>query len=231
VANQAEKEFKMNINANTYENGDTLPYFPFYYEWMHILEDIPDEEYGRLIKAIFRYAEGEDVTDDIPEKHIHTFKILASIIRRAEYNRKNNRKGARTPLGNKSKSPTKPKSESKIRNSSDTQRQLALDSGADVSTPQEFVPPTRDEVRSHFKSRGFRSDPDEFINFHTSVGWRRGNQAITDWRAASESWELCYKKKKPEGSSEKPRYGNFDAKAAFDRAVERTLREAMEGDE
>ena len=231
VANQTEKEFEMNINANTSENGDTLPYLPFYYEWMHILEDIPDEEYGRLLKSIFKYAEGEDVTDTVPQNHIHTFKILASIITRAENNRKNNRKGIKSPSRNKVQSPTKSASEFKSRQLSDTSDRISADFKENSSTTQEFVPPSRDEARNHFRSRGFISDPDEFVNFHTSVGWKRGNQAITDWRAASESWELCYKKKKQEASAQKPRYGSFDAKSEFDRAVERTLREAMEEDD
>ena len=227
------------MNTNTYNEGEfcnPLPYLPFYYEWLHILEDIPDEEYGKLLKSIFRYAEGEDVTESVPENHIHTFKILASVIRRAEHHRKTNRKGARTYQRKKYKAPTNSTIYDTFQPKVDTQCQNGSEFLPESPTSSTVIPPTRDEARAHFKQRGFLSDSDEFISFYNSVGWKRGNQPITDWRAASESWELCYKKKRPsEGESksapEKPRYGTFDIHEAFNRAVERTRSEAMADDD
>lgn len=52
-----------------------------------------------------------------------------------------------------------------------------------------FAPPTIDEVKEYCEERGNNVDPERFIDFYTSVGWKVGNKPMKDWRAAVRTWE------------------------------------------
>lgn len=46
---------------------------------------------------------------------------------------------------------------------------------------------------------GYCVDPDRFVDFYTSNGWRVGKNPMKDWKAAVRSWE---RKEKPNGKTE-----------------------------
>lgn len=52
-----------------------------------------------------------------------------------------------------------------------------------------FVPPSVDEVAAYCRERGNGIDPDQFVNFYESKGWKVGNSPMKDWRAAVRTWE------------------------------------------
>lgn len=52
-----------------------------------------------------------------------------------------------------------------------------------------FIPPTVGEVRDYCESRGNTVDPQAFVDFYESNGWRVGKNAMRDWRAAVRTWE------------------------------------------
>ena len=52
-----------------------------------------------------------------------------------------------------------------------------------------FTPPTIDEVSSYCKERNNSVDPERFIDFYSSKGWKVGNQPMKDWKAAVRTWE------------------------------------------
>jgi len=52
-----------------------------------------------------------------------------------------------------------------------------------------FAPPTLDEVQAYCEERGNNVDPDRFIDYYTSNGWRVGKNPMKDWKAAVRSWE------------------------------------------
>ena len=52
-----------------------------------------------------------------------------------------------------------------------------------------FTPPTIDEVSSYCKERNNSVDPERFIDFYASKGWKVGNQPMKDWKAAVRTWE------------------------------------------
>jgi len=68
----------------------------------------------------------------------------------------------------------------------------------DTSSPQgekgekkvvRFVKPSLDEVRAYCSERGNSVDPETFIDFYESKGWKVGNQSMKDWKAAVRTWE------------------------------------------
>lgn len=52
-----------------------------------------------------------------------------------------------------------------------------------------FQKPTVDEVRAYCTDRKNSVDPEAFIAFYESKGWRIGNQPMKDWKAAVITWE------------------------------------------
>lgn len=57
------------------------------------------------------------------------------------------------------------------------------------NTPKKFVKPSSDDVREFCLENNFLFlDPDEFVDFYESKGWRVGNAPMKDWKAAARRW-------------------------------------------
>ena len=52
-----------------------------------------------------------------------------------------------------------------------------------------FAPPSLEEVKAYCQERGNKVDPQQFVDFYTSKGWKVGNQPMKDWKAAVRTWE------------------------------------------
>lgn len=52
-----------------------------------------------------------------------------------------------------------------------------------------FVRPTLEEISAYCQERNNNIDPQAFFDFYESKGWRVGNQAMKDWKAAVRTWE------------------------------------------
>lgn len=66
-------------------------------------------------------------------------------------------------------------------------------------TRHRFSPPSVEDVRAYCTENGYCVDPDRFVDFYTSNGWRVGKNPMKDWKAAVRSWE---RKEKPNGKTE-----------------------------
>ena len=51
-----------------------------------------------------------------------------------------------------------------------------------------FQPPSVEEVAQHCKDRGYSFDPESFVAFYESKGWKVGNQPMRKWRSACVTW-------------------------------------------
>lgn len=58
-----------------------------------------------------------------------------------------------------------------------------------VSDRKRFTAPTKEEVIAYCKERGNRVDPERFIDYYTSNGWKVGKNPMKDWKAAIRTWE------------------------------------------
>lgn len=55
--------------------------------------------------------------------------------------------------------------------------------------PARFSPPNVDEVRAYCNEQGYSTiDPARFVSYYAARQWKAGQTAITDWRAAADSW-------------------------------------------
>jgi len=66
----------------------------------------------------------------------------------------------------------------------------ALDTG-ELSKPliKKFKKPTIDEVKEYCLERGNNINPEIFIDFYESNGWKVGKNSMKDWKASLRTWE------------------------------------------
>ncbi len=54
---------------------------------------------------------------------------------------------------------------------------------------RKFVKPSLDDVRSLCEERGYTLDPQSFLDYYDSNGWRVGKNPMKDWKAALANWQ------------------------------------------
>ena len=52
-----------------------------------------------------------------------------------------------------------------------------------------FTPPTVEEVSAYVEEHGYHVDPQRFIDYYQSNGWKVGKNSMKDWKAAVRTWE------------------------------------------
>lgn len=51
-----------------------------------------------------------------------------------------------------------------------------------------FYPPEVEEVRLYCQEKGYKVDPEQFVDYYCSNGWMVGKNKMKDWKAAVRSW-------------------------------------------
>ena len=52
-----------------------------------------------------------------------------------------------------------------------------------------FCPPSVDEVSAYCAERGYTFDPEAFVAFYESKGWKVGRNPMKSWQAACTTWQ------------------------------------------
>lgn len=55
--------------------------------------------------------------------------------------------------------------------------------------PKKFIPPTLEEVTSYCQERGNNVNPQKFVDYYQSNGWKVGKNSMKDWKASVRTWE------------------------------------------
>jgi hypothetical protein len=58
-----------------------------------------------------------------------------------------------------------------------------------------FVKPSLNDLKNHIKAKGYLVDPESFLAFYESNGWRVGKNPMKSWQSALVTW---HKRKKEE---------------------------------
>ena len=113
-----------------------------------------------------------------------------------------------------------PESESRIQNPDG-------DKADKPPTRPRFITPTVDDVREYCAEQGYIAvDPQRFVDYYTSNGWKVGKSPMKDWKAAVRGWESRDKQKEQRYPSKKPAiYGSGALGDAEMEAILRVLRE------
>ncbi len=167
----------------------------FYDSWGRMICDLPNEQAATLIKMVFNYtfndlvSESDDITvnaifgmireklDEDADKWEETRRARSEAGKRGNAVRWGNRKT--------SQSDTLP---------SQKIAKIAVSDSVSVSVSDKdikrsrFTPPSLDDVSNYVKDKGYNVDPEAFIDFYTSKGWKIGKDTMKDWRAAVRTW-------------------------------------------
>lgn len=189
---------------------ETLTLFPDIFE---VTRKMSDEQFGVLMRAVGAYKfsgevySGDDIAVDI------AFRTVSGQIDRyaeaCEINRNNiSSKGGEKPNAEESqRNPTeytemkKNDTETK-RNAEESQRNPppypypspypSPIRGREADKPPtrpRFTPPSVEEVRAYCQEYNYTAvDPDRFVDFYQSKGWKVGKEPMKDWKAAVRGW-------------------------------------------
>ena len=153
---------------------------------------LSDEELGRLVRYGLHYVKGD--ADYAMLKGNEYF--LAPTIER--YVSEDNERYALTCKNNKrniqkrwekSKDTTVYDRIQTYTNDTNTKTKSNTNTNTNIKRERNFVPPTLDEVKAYCNEKGYRINPERFVAFYASKGWKVGNQSMKDWKAAVVSWE------------------------------------------
>jgi hypothetical protein len=100
----------------------------------------------------------------------------------------------------------------------DTQYRLGKDSKGKDSKEKSgrFTPPSLEDVTAYINEKGIVLDPEAFIDFYTSKGWKVGSSTMKDWQAAARNWARRDKQNEPKQKPEqKPSTGGMSKDNKF----------------
>lgn len=176
---------------------ETLVLFP---EVLSITQKFTDEQFGILMRAAFSYRfagevySGDDVAVDV------AFRTVASQIDRYQE--------FCNTLSNNAKCSNGKQSAAKYSKTQQSDPPIHVQSMSNPcpypiqsmsdqcvgredtpKTPTRFSPPSVDDVRKYCNEHGYTTiDPERFVSYYAARQWMSGQTAITDWRAAADSW-------------------------------------------
>ena len=91
-----------------------------------------------------------------------------------------------------------------------------INTDSNVGTASRFVKPTLEQVSDYCNERQNGIDPERFIDYYTSNGWKVGKNPMKDWKAAVRTWERSGGTKTPVKTAERPRGVIDDMKELYD---------------
>jgi hypothetical protein len=76
-----------------------------------------------------------------------------------------------------------------LRRTNGTTRSLSLSQNLAISSESKAQPRSIEEVNAYCEKRNNGINAEAFWDFYESKGWKVGNQAMKDWKAAVRTWE------------------------------------------
>lgn len=188
-----------------------LEYLKVFGEIEEYVEQLEDDQLGRVFSAMMAYAfrdESPDFERGTAESYVWPAirNKIDACERKVKVKRTNGEKGGR-PCKNENldkpeeteNNQTEPKETSNEHDHDhdnehehehvQEQEQEEKTTARSRKRAAPFTPPTPDEVSAYCRERVNTVDAERFCDFYASKGWRIGNQPMRDWRAAVRTWE------------------------------------------
>lgn len=180
-------------------------YVPVFFDWVEVTGELNAQEKGRLIDAIVLYAQGGDWQEQIKGNERYLFPAFKKQIDRARET--SEKRASAGSIGGKQKQTeanvskckqteanvSKSAKEYNNNNNNDKEYKNEVKGDEVPPTPQKaprrFTPPSVEEVAAYCRERGNSVSPQRFVDFYAAKGWKVGNAAMKDWRAAVRTWE------------------------------------------
>ena len=198
--------------------------FVLYTSWGPMVREMSAEQAGELMKACYALEMGEEY--EISDSAVRI--IFASIKATMIDDRERYEEKCRTTAENVQKRPLTIDNDRKRPLTTDNERERSggdyeseYDSDNEYESDKEikkkpsraaFVKPTLEEIKAYCKERKNNVDPEAFMDFYASKGWKVGSQPMKDWKAAVRTWEKREKpKEKPPDQQWSQRTYDYDA--------------------
>lgn len=173
--------------------------------WGAAIETLSDAEAGRLMKALWHYTmTGELLTLSGAEKGIFALILMTLSQDEERESEISEKRASAGSLGGKQRIANASKSKQMQANDFDDEANqanaLIRNKSQNKNKEQEkekdkekeirrFTPPTLQDVQDYCRERGNKVNPERFIDFYASKGWKVGNQPMKDWKACVRTWE------------------------------------------
>ena len=187
-----------------------MPYSEVDQELLAADYDVPVEELREIIDyatriGLLQQEDGKVYSEALKRRFIPLLEARERRRQRAEINRQNGRRGGNPNFRKGQPNPYYQRGEDN-QNITETAQNITEDnpkvkeSKAKESKPikktpvgekknaSRFSAPTVDEVRAYAQEKGFSIDPEHFVDYYTSNGWRVGRNPMKDWRATVRTW-------------------------------------------
>lgn len=194
----------------------------FYDSWGELISNLPDDMAGSLIKMICQYS----FTGDVQASEDASIDAMFAMIRTKldedaeayqETIRKRSEGGKKGMKSRWNNSDITPDNSVITQDNSVTKKITPITVSDSVSVSDNnnkkssrFAPPSLEEVKSYCQERKNGVNPETFIDFYASKGWKVGNQPMKDWKACVRTWERRDK------SPDKPKGQPPDKKIHFE---------------
>ena len=199
--------------------GEKRPsWFKLFLHQKPIIDSVPDDVVGKAVKAAFHYFATREETE-LDALAIVVYSSFKPYIEESftDYERdvRNGHKGGR---------PQKPPvttGKGGLPSLTQAEAEAEADAEADAEAEGEeegegegdkadkppklahISPPSVDDVRAYCSKQGYTTiDPERFVSYYAARQWIAGQTAITDWRAAVDSWHRKDMDKNGNGQSE-----------------------------
>lgn len=190
--------------------------------------DVPVEELREIIGystriGLLQQEDGMLFSTAHKKRFIPLLEARERRRQRAEINRINGRKGGNpnfrkgqpNPYYNITESVIQDKQNITEDNPKVKESKVKESKGKSKETPKgvkkgsHFTPPTIEEVRDYAQEKGYPIDPEHFVDYYTSNGWRVGRNPMKDWRATVRTWASRDKAQTPVQGAESLGVGEF----------------------
>lgn len=175
-----------------------------YFEFCRAMAQLSDADAGRLIKGLMEYAEYGVVPElDAPLAFAWAMikpRIDADAEHYAEICEKNAARARKRWERLNADAFQRMPADAADANSTTTPTTTTTTTPAPTTTEKvikgakrpKFTPPTIEEVEAYRREINSPVDPQDFIDFYSSKGWKVGKDSMKDWRAAfrrAASWD------------------------------------------
>ena len=179
-----------------------MEYLKVWTSFRQVIALLGDAEKGRLFDAMLLYAETGEEPQELKGNERFLWNAakldIDRMAQKCETLKQNGSKGGRPKTKENQIEPNETKenqiepNESHNIKKSNVKKNNIKESpikGDKEKAQTRFSPPTVEEVAEYCRDRGNSVNPERFVDFYASKGWKVGDQPMKDWKACVRTWE------------------------------------------
>ena len=167
------------------------PSFLLYKSFYAPIKHLKDDELGLLFRTLFDYQNGLEI-ENLPSQICMAFAFFKNQFDLDEQkyqitvdrNKSNGSKGGRPK-----KEETQANPENPVGFLEPKKAEKEKEKEIEKDKRKRFSPPTLQEVSNYCKERNNSVNPNKFLNYYESNGWKVGKNSMKDWKACVRTWE------------------------------------------